>query len=322
MHTPNLPALIAFLFFIHEVHSNKYATQAASNAPPASSVTPHKSFDNRKTITRSQVKSIYNKFALSGHIGGNDASSGYGGPAVNALVALAKFGTPTETLDEAQDILLGQKLPTDDTNGKNVQRVLDYGCGQGKLAEHVFDTIPTTSTMKIHWHGIDQSPEMVTKFQQRLERFHVNDNIRTTSHLVTDGDPSQLHQRIPSNSYDIFISTYCLDLLSEEDMYSVLSLAHRCLRPEGKLLLAGITYGYRDSIRTFFMTLAWEIMYWIKPDVVGGCRPQHLRQYLEEKGWRITKVERTMPVGFPWMVSEVICAIPPLAPKDGSFKID
>jgi len=315
MRLPNLTTLTSFLFLIYQVHSRTYATQT-SNATPASSI-KNKSFDNRKTITRSQVKSIYNKFALSGHIGGKDASSGYGGPAIKALLSLATFAKCDEKANEVDDIY---QKPTD-KNLKNIQRVLDYGCGQGKLAEHVFDTIPT-STTKIHWHGIDQSPEMVNKFQQRLKRFDANDGIRTTSYLLTDGDPSQLYQRIPPNSYDVFVSTYCLDLLSEEDMYSVLSLAQHCLCVEGKLLLAGITYGYRDSIQTFFMTLAWNIMYWIRPDVVGGCRPQYLRQYLEQQGWRITKVERTMPVGFPWMVSEVICAKPPLAPEDGSLKID
>jgi hypothetical protein len=37
---------------------------------------------------------VYNKFAVSGHIGGKDSSqdSGYGGPALKALVEMAGFG--------------------------------------------------------------------------------------------------------------------------------------------------------------------------------------------------------------------------------------
>jgi len=304
MHLSAIARLISFFFLIHRAYSNKSATQPSNN--PSASSNQYKSFDSRKTIVRSRIKSIYNKFALSGHIGGKDASSGYGGPAINALVSLAGFGNRDDKTKLVKDT---DQLTSN--NVKNVHRVLDYGCGQGKLAEHVFDTI-TALTTKIHWHGIDQSPEMMKKFKQRLKRFHVNDSIRSTSQLLNDGDPSQLHQTIPTKSYDRFVSTYCLDLLSEKDMYSLLDLAEHCLRPDGKLLLAGITYGYRDSIRTFFMTLGWEMMYRIRPDVVGGCRPQHLGQYLEQKGWKIEKIERTMPVGFPWMVSEIICAIPPL----------
>jgi hypothetical protein len=60
------------------------------------------------------------------------------------------------------------------------------------------------------------------------------------------------------------------------------------------------------------MTAIWECLYWVRRNKVGGCRPQALQPYLEARGWRIEKVVQTMPDGFPWMVSEVISARPPL----------
>ena len=70
-----------------------------------SSYTPKfKSFDKRKTISHSEAKSIYNQFAQSGHIGGNDASSNYGGPAIQALMKIAKFGSQSPDSNAVQNI--------------------------------------------------------------------------------------------------------------------------------------------------------------------------------------------------------------------------
>ena len=298
------------------------ATRTFASNQSAAPASQYKSFDNRKTITREQAKSVYNKFALSGHIAGRDASSGYGGPAVRSLMALADFGVwcdPTSSSNMEEDEQPDEHADTttrkdNDANvqesSRGIQRVFDYGCGQGKLAERVFHAISSSPQQhsNIHWHGVDQSPEMIAKFQQRLEPCNHKSNFHFSSELMKDGNPNQLLNTTPAKYYHRFVSTYCLDLLSEEDMHSVLSLAEHCLHPNGKLILAGITYGYKDSFKTFWMTLAWEIMYRIRPDVVGGCRPQRLRPYLEEMGWRVEDEIRTLPVGFPWMVSEVICA--------------
>eukprot|EP00966_Prymnesium_polylepis_P025156 580208-Prymnesium_polylepis.1 len=59
------------------------------------------------------------------------------------------------------------------------------------------------------------------------------------------------------------------------------------------------------------MTLLWEILYRVTRRTVGGCRPQRLEPYLRERGWTILRSARTLPIGFPWMVSEVISARPP-----------
>ena len=135
---------------------------------------------------------------------------------------------------------------------------------------------------------------------------------RCTVELLPDGDPASL--AVPADGgADRFVSTYCLDLMSETDMMATLDKAEACLHPErGLLLLAGITWGYHLSVRTFFMTLVWELLYRFRRKVVGGCRPQHLAPYLRAKGWRIVKEVRTLPSGFPWMASEVLAARPPL----------
>jgi len=244
------------------------------------------SFDKRSTLSRSEARTVYDGFAESGHAGGKDADSGYGGPAVKALMEMADF--------------------------ESAKSVLDYGCGQGKLAELVLSETKR-SNKDLYWKGIDQSPNMVEKFTERcVEKFGAD---KCAVELLEDGEPSSVH--VKANSVDRFVSTYCLDLLSEEDMYAVLNLAERCLTPDGKLLLSGITWGYKASVKTFAMTLVWELLYVIQRRKVGGCRPQALQPSLKSKGWRIENSVNTLPNGFPWMVSEVIVARPPLDNEKG-----
>lgn len=231
-------------------------------------------------LSRADAKAVYDGFATKGHIGGKDASSGYGGPAVTALLAMAAFS--------------------------EANTVMDYGCGQGKMAELVLADQP-----QLTWRGIDQSPLMVRRFQEGLAAF----GDRASVELLASGDPSRA--TVPPARVDRFVSTYCLDLLSESDMFAVLDLAERSLRPDGVLLLAGITWGWRDSLRTAVTTLIWELLYRLTRRTVGGCRPQHLAPYLRARGWTIIDSRRTLPAGFPWMCSEVIAARPPASTAVG-----
>lgn len=244
--------------------------------------------DRRPTLSRAEARCVYDGFAAKGHIGGNDASSGYGGPAVAALLTMAAFA--------------------------DASCVFEYGCGQGKLAELVLG-----QHNHLTWHGVDQSPLMIDRARERLMPY----NKRAQLNLLPSGAPEEVGT-LPDEGggdatrsivVDRFVSTYVLDLLSERDMNAVLDLAQARLHPtRGKLLLAGITWGYRDSWRTCLMTLLWEILYRLSGrtrKIVGGCRPQHLEPYLRARGWTIEASARTLPTGFPWMVSEVVAARPP-----------
>lgn len=186
-------------------------------------------------------------------------------------------------------------------------RVLDYGCGQGKLCEYILEHCQNNK--EIQWMGIDQSPEMVQRFTERCIKKYGTE--RCGVQLLPSGDPD--HVQVDPNSIDRFVSTYCLDLLFEDDIYKILDLAKRALhRHDGLLLLVGITWGYRASVQTFAMTALWELLYQFQRERVRGCRPQNLEPYLTAKKWRIVKRVRTLPNGFPWMVSEVIPARPPI----------
>lgn len=235
--------------------------------------------DRRRVLSRAAAREVYDGFARTGHIGGKDAGSGYGGPAVSALISMA-------LLAEAST-------------------VFEFGCGQAKLAGLVLPQYPGLSS----WRAVDQSPLMCERARERARPF----GARFAVEHLPSGDPAAA--TLPAAPVDRFISTYVLDLLSEDDMLRVLELARRALHPErGLLLLSGITWGWRDSPRTCLTTALWSLVYRVKPRVVGGCRPQRLEPYLKAKGWTVVRTARTRPTGFPWMMSEVICARPPPPP--------
>mmetsp|Transcript_62966 Transcript_62966/g.174536 ORF Transcript_62966/g.174536 Transcript_62966/m.174536 type:complete len:234 (+) Transcript_62966:80-781(+) len=177
----------------------------------------------------------------------------------------------------------------------DTETVFDYGCGQCKLAELVLSRHP-----QLRWHGVDLSSEMVKLGRERMKSF----GDRLVCEHVPHGDPSAVAAALPEGT---------VDLMSEEDMFAVLEAAEKSLHPDrGLLLVAGITWGYRYSLLTFITTAIWEFVYRFFPKVVGGCRPQHLGPYLEERGWRIVRTAVTLPAGFPWMASEVLAARRPL----------
>ena len=83
------------------------------------------------------------------------------------------------------------------------------------------------------------------------------------------------------------------------------------LHRAGVAVFCCCSWGYRDSPLTAATTALWTLAYRLAPRQVGGCRPQRLAPYLAARGWVVERSTRTRPVGFPWMMSEVICARPP-----------
>jgi hypothetical protein len=76
-----------------------------------------------------------------------------------------------------------------------------------------------------------------------------------------------------------------LDLLAVADIQSFLTEAHRVLRPEGSLCLAGLTYGNTPLSR--LVMAGWQLRYQLQPASVGGCRPMQLTAFLDRRLWRL-----------------------------------
>lgn len=207
--------------------------------------------DRRRVLSHADARATYD--ALGAKI--QDTESAYGGPATRSLIGAAKFGM----------------LPVDS--------VFEFGCGPGRLVRKLLDEELPSSCRYV---AVDQSPVMVTLARRRLAAEIANGRCEV---LLTDGDP-----RAPevcnqaSESFDVFVSTYVLDLLSEDDATLVLAEAWRLLRPGGRLCLSGITFG--QGLLSRVVAGLWELVHWVQPATVGGCRHQYLLPYLESAASR------------------------------------
>jgi hypothetical protein len=118
--------------------------------------------------------------------------------------------------------------------------------------------------------------------------------------LQSDGDPQTGE---PPASYDRFVSTYVLDLLSDDDIRAVLAEATRLLKPGGLLCLVGLTHGCTPASRV--VARVWSAVHRLSPALVGGCRPLDLTPHLQAETWTIRTHRRLSAFGVP---SEVVVA--------------
>ena len=139
----------------------------------------------------------------------------------------------------------------------SAEAVFEFGCGTGRFALRLFTGSLST---KATYRGLDISPKMVHLAQQRLAQYSPRAEV-----TLSEGGPPAVE---PPNSCDRFLSNYVFDLLSEEDIRSVLRNARLMLRPGGLLCLAGVSTGVGPLSRTVAGVLSWIQAH--RPSAVGG----------------------------------------------------
>src|SRR6266568_2917868 len=103
---------------------------------------------------------------------------------------------------------------------ETAQAVFEFGCGTGAFGECLLAAHVSPETRYV---AVDSSPTMIRLAQTRLARFG--------SRVTVEQTNGSLRFEAASGSYDHFVSTYVVDLLSASDIAEVLSEAHRLLRP-------------------------------------------------------------------------------------------
>jgi ubiquinone/menaquinone biosynthesis C-methylase UbiE len=170
--------------------------------------------------------------------------------------------------------------------------VVELGCGTGRIAAELLrQWLPAEAT----YLGFDVSATMVGLARQRVAEFGARAEIRQT-----DGSPSI---DAPDGAFDRFVSTYVLDLLSLDDVDAILAEAHRVLRPGGLLGLVGLTPGRRGLSK--LVTLLWDGIHRLRPQLVGGCRPLELTPRLSSGKFRVHHHNVVTPWG---LASELVVA--------------
>lgn len=176
----------------------------------------------------------------------------------------------------------------------SAKAVVEFGCGTGRLAETLLaGHLPPTGT----YIGFDLSETMVQLTRKRLVPFGSRASV-----IRTDGRP---RVPLPPTSCDRFVSTYVLDLLSNQDISRTLAQAWKVLRPDGLLCLTGLTYG--TTLASRWTVAAWLAIHSLRPSLVGGCRPVSLTDFLGPASWKVLYTTTVVSWGVP---SEVLIAKP------------
>ena len=171
--------------------------------------------------------------------------------------------------------------------------VFEFGCGTGRLAAWLLtDHLPPEAS----YTAIDVSPRMVALASARLALWH--DRVTVTA---SDGTP---HLPLADGTCDRVVSTYVLDVLSDEDIDAVLAEARRVLdAADGRLCLVSLSWGTTGFSR--LVSRAWRGIYRIRPALLGGCRPIALSHYLSEAAWTPIHQDRVTRFG---VTSEIVVA--------------
>lgn len=170
--------------------------------------------------------------------------------------------------------------------------VLEFGCGTGRFAERLLERhIPANA----RYVGVDISDTMVALAKERLVRFGPRAQV-----YLADGSP---HLDFGTATFDRFVSNYVLDLLTFEDIRTVLQEAWRVLSDGGLLGLTGLTHGFTTVSRV--VERIWMALHVIRPTLVGGCRPIDLLELASEPRWRVQYTDKFSNYGVP---SEVLVA--------------
>ncbi len=170
--------------------------------------------------------------------------------------------------------------------------VFEFGCGTGRLAEKLLrEHLPETT----RYEAVDISTTMVQLTKQRLAPFQDRARVRSTY-----GRPAL---SAPNGTFDRFISTYVLDLLSNDDICALLTEAARLLGANGLLGLVSLTHGCTTPSR--LVERIWTALHRLRPSLVGGCRPITLKAFISPDSWR---TEHHVTVTRCGISSEVIVA--------------
>ena len=151
---------------------------------------------------------------------------------------------------------------------------IEFGCGTGRFIEELFVRYLPPDACYV---GFDISETMVKLALSRTARFGSRAAIRQTN--------GKMRVDLPDQTFDRFLSTYVLDLLSNEDIDSLLNEAHRVLRTGGLLGLVSQTKGSKGL--SHFVMRTWERLYQLSPMATGGCRPITIRSLSENFRWRV-----------------------------------
>ena len=206
-----------------------------------------------------------------------------------------RFGKKQDTQSFYEDRALDDLIAH--AGFEDAGRVFEFGCGTGRFASRLLkDFIPPSAT----YLGCDLSSTMVNLARERLGEYG-----ERVSVVQSDGG---VKFPTPDRSVDRVVSTYVLDLLSEQDIAAFFGEAYRVINVSGKVCLASLTRG--TTAVSKMVSGLWNSVFQMRASLVGGCRPIRLESYVDSGRWEIEYQNVVVALGVPSEVL-VVHMIPP-----------
>jgi ubiquinone/menaquinone biosynthesis C-methylase UbiE len=138
----------------------------------------------------------------------------------------------------------------DDLGLQAGDRVLDVGCGTGRLAMTFATQVAPSGSVA----GIDPAPEMIKRATSRARKQQVPVAFQVA-----------FAQRLPfpNATFDAVACTLALHHVAEDDQQSAVQEMHRVLKPDGRLLIAEFDQGHGPH----------ALLRWLRPSA-----PEHMAE--------------------------------------------
>jgi demethylmenaquinone methyltransferase/2-methoxy-6-polyprenyl-1,4-benzoquinol methylase len=169
--------------------------------------------------------------------------------------------------------------------------VLNVGVGTGKEQRVIQEQILPGGVAA----GIDLSRTMLDLSRQRVPA--------PGARALSEADGASLP--FAAQSFDRVFSSYVLDLVPAGKLNHFLSEMRRVSRPDGRVVLVGLTEG--TTLFSRLVMEAWKGFYRLSPYALGGCRPLQLTHSLLLAGFEHVRREVVVQLGVP---SELLIAVP------------
>lgn len=169
------------------------------------------------------------------------------------------------------------------------EQILEIGCGTG----HCLAAIAKAVQDHGYAIGVDLSEKMISIAQKTLQKENLLN--RAEFHC---GDA--IHLPYNSESTDGIFMVFTLELFDTPEIPLVLNECKRVLRPEGRIVVAGISKEGKQGV----LIHAFEWTHRHFPNLMD-CRPIYVRQVLEDAGFTIKKsIKKQM-----WIPTEIVLAM-------------
>ena len=159
----------------------------------------------------------------------------------------------------------------DDLGVQAGDRVLDVGCGTGRLAMTFAERVAPTGSVA----GVDAAAEMIERATSRARKQQVPVAFQVA-----------FAQRLPfpNATFDAVACTLALHHVAEDDQQTAVQEMHRVLKPEGRLLIAEFDQGHGPH----------ALPRWLRPSAPGQIA-EKARQLVDSAGFTAVTSRPTNP---------------------------